>query len=276
MPLPGTDLKKVPVEVIVEALGPIEIPVDDKGKAALDIEFRLVARAEGEIVDRYERSFTAQVKPDGVEALRRAFRVEGRLSLVPGVYEFQSSIRLGDPPQLASWATTVAVPPPKKSTGLTFAGVILTSESESGSPLLSRPQIPDELDSLSLKPGARILPATHDDFESGDNLLAFFWMKGLPESGEKPPKLDLSVTIADEGRQTVAVPTTMLFFGTEPTGGYRALARISVSALPAGRYSLRLSAGLSGTDQPPAEHVQSFTLLAKVRPPVTSSSVPKP
>ena len=98
--LPGSDPKKVPVEVVIEALGPIQLPVDAQGGAALDVEFRLVARAEGEIVDRYESSFTARVKPDGVAAIQRAFRVEGRLSLVPGIYQFQGSVRLGDPP---SW-----------------------------------------------------------------------------------------------------------------------------------------------------------------------------
>jgi hypothetical protein len=94
-------------------------------------------------VDRYERSFTARVKPDGVAAIRKSFRVEGRLSLVPGIYEFQSSIRLGDPPQLASWTATVAVPPPPKATGPTFAGVLLSAESGAESPLLSRPMIAD-------------------------------------------------------------------------------------------------------------------------------------
>jgi VWFA-related protein len=112
LPLPGTDPKKVPVDVVIEALGPIQLPTDAQGGAALDVEFHLVARAAGEVVDRYERSFTARVKPDGVAAIRDAFRVEGRLSLVPGIYELQGSVRLGEPPQLATWSGTVAVPPP--------------------------------------------------------------------------------------------------------------------------------------------------------------------
>lgn len=277
VPLPGVDPKKVPVEVVVEVLGPVQIHQDTTGKAALDVEFRLVARVEGEIVDRYERSFTAQVKPDGVEAVRRGFRVEGRLSLVPGVYDFQSSIRLGDPPQLASWTGKVAVPPPKKTPGPAFAGVLLTSESETASPLLSRPQISDGSDSLALKPGARILPATYDGFETGGSLLAFFWIRGFPEPGEKPPGLDLSVNIVDVRNQTASLPTSILFFGTEPTGGYRALARIDASALSAGAYALHLSAALTGQVGPTARHSESFVLHAKeAPPPVTSSSVPAP
>jgi VWFA-related protein len=277
LPLPGMDPKKVQVDVVVEALGPIQIPADAKGRASLDVEFRLVARAEGEVVDRYERSFTAQVKPEGVEAIRRAFRVEGRLSLVPGIYEFQSSIRLGDPPQLASWTATVAVPPPKRATEPAFAGVVLTSESERASPLLSRPQVSDDRDPLTLKPGARILPATYDGFDAGGNLLVFFWIEGLPDAGEKPPELDLSVNIADARNQPATLPTTILYFGIEPTGGYRALARINASSLPPGAYSLKLTAGLTGQDGPRARHAESFTLHAKETPPsATSSSVPTP
>jgi VWFA-related protein len=280
VPLPGSDPKKVPVNVVIEALGPIQLPTDAHGGAALDIEFRLVARVDGEIVDRYERSFTARVRPEGVAALRNAFRVEGRLSLVPGVYELQGSVRLWEPPQLASWTATVAVPPPAKGTTPTIAGVVLSADNAAEAPLLSRPSIPDEVDPLVLKPGARILPATHVDFESGGSLLVLFWLKGFPEAGEKAPALDLSVNIADAQGHTVALPTQILFFGKEASGGYRAAARIDAASLLPGAYALRLAAVLAGSEAQPAQRTVPFTLRARepARAPAaaTSSSAGSP
>jgi hypothetical protein len=83
--LPTADPRKVPVEVVVEALGPIDVPVGADGAGTLDLELRIVARAAGEIVDRYERTLQAKVRPGGIEALRKALRAEGRLVLVPGL-----------------------------------------------------------------------------------------------------------------------------------------------------------------------------------------------
>jgi hypothetical protein len=277
-PLPGADPKKVPVGVVIEALGPIQLPIDAKGGAALDVEFRLVARAEGEVVDRYERSFTARAKPDGVADIRKAFRVEGRLSLVPGIYEFQASVRLGEPPQLASWSSTVAVPPPSKAATPSFVGAVVNAIDETQSPLLSRPQIPDDLDPLTLKPGVRVLPATLVEFESG-KLLVLFWLRGVPEVPGKPPELDLAVGVADAQGAALSVPTKILFFGKEPSGGYRAVAQVDAATLVPGVYSLRLAAGAAGVgDTSRAHRSISFTIRLKDPPPAatTSSSAPAP
>lgn len=277
LPLPGIDPKKVPVDVVIEALGPIELPLEGKAEAALDVEFRLVARAEGEVVDRYERSFTAKVKPNGVAEIRKAFRVEGRLSLVPGIYEFQGSVRLGSPPQLASWTATVAVPPPPKGSSPAFVGAVVSAADAGQSPLLSRPQLADDADPLLLKPGVRMLPATQSEFETGGNLLVLFWLRGIPEVADVMPELDLSVAVADGKGQPVALPTKILFFGKEPSGGFRAVAQVDATTLAAGRYSLKLSAGIGGSELPPAHHAVSFTLRSKESAPAaTSSSAPTP
>ena len=276
-PLPGSDPKKVPVEVVMESLGPIDLPVDAQGAAALDVEFRLVARAEGEVVDRYTRSFTARVKPDGVAAIRKAFRVEGRLSLVPGIYEIQGTVRLEAPPQLASWSATVPVPPPPKGTAPAFVGVVVNAENQTEAPLLSRPPIPDESDPLVLRPGARILPATQNDFEIGRSLLVLFWLRGIPDTGEEPPALDISVDVADSDGRAIERPTKMLFFGKEPSGGYRGVTRVDVSSLTPGTYALHLTAGATGSEGPPAHQSVSFILHPKdAGPAATSASAGSP
>jgi VWFA-related protein len=274
--LPGSDAKKVPVEVVIEALGPIQLPIDAQGGAALDVEFRLVARAEGEIVDRYERSFTARVKPEGVASIQKAFRVEGRLSLVPGIYQFQGSVRLGDPPQLASWSETVAVSPPPKGTAPAFVGVVVNAENRPEAPLLSRPAVPDESDPLVLKPGVRILPATRDDFETGASLLVLFWLRGITDAGEQAPALDLTFEIADGEGHPVALQTKILFFGKEPSGGYRAVARLDTAELKPGTYTARLAAGVAGQEAPPARQTVTFTLHAKEATAATSASAGLP
>ena len=276
-PLPGVDPKKLPVEVVIEALGPILLPIDAQGGAALDVEIRLVARAAGEVVDRYERSFTARIKPDGVGEVRQGFRVEGRLSLVPGIYEVQGSVRLAEPPQLASWSSTIAVPPPSKAATPSFAGAFVNAIDETPSPLLSRPPVAEASDPLLLKQGVRVLPATLVEFTSG-RLLVLFWLRGVPESPEKPPDLDLSVAVADGQGQTITVPTQIVFFGKEPTGGYRAVAQVDATTLTPGAYSIRLAAGVDGSGARRAHHAIAFTILPKeVRPDATtSSSAPAP
>ena len=274
--LPGSDPKEVPVEVIIEALGPIQLPVNAQGGAALDVEFRLVARAGGEIVDRYERSFTARVKQDGVAVIQKGFRVEGRLSLVPGIYQLQGSVRIGDPPQLASWSSPFAVTPPPKGTVPAFVGVVLSAENESEAPLLSRPPIAEELDPLSLRPGTRILPATRADFETGGSLLALFWLRGVPDAGDQPPALDLTFEITDGEGRPVVLQTQILFFGKEPSGGYRAVARLDTASLTQGTYVLRLAAGVTGQDSPPARESVAFTVHAKEAAVPTSVSAGPP
>jgi hypothetical protein len=274
--LPGSDPKKVPVEVVIEALGPIQLTINTQGGAALDVEFHLVARAEGEIVDRYERSFTARVRPDGVAAIQRAFRVEGRLWLVPGIYQLQGTVRLGDPAQLASWSSTVAVPPPPKGNAPAFVGVVLSAEQESEAPLLSRPPTPDESDPLSLKPGARILPPTRGDFEVGGSLLALFWLRGIPDAGDQPPALDLTFEIADGEGRPVASQNKILFFGKEASGGYRAVARLGTATLTPGRYALHLAAKVAGQEGPTARESVSFALQAKDPTAATSASAGSP
>jgi len=276
-PLPGTDPKKVPVEVVVEALGPIQLPTDAQGAAGLDVEFRLVARAEGEIVDRYERSFTARVKPEGVAAIRKGFRVEGRLALVPGIYEIQSSVRLGDPPQLATWISTVAVAPTPKGPAPAFAGALLSADSETDSPLLTSPPPTETGDPLTLRAGVRVLPATHTDFEAGRGLLVLFWLRGFSDAGEKPPELNLAVEITDPQGKTVTLPTKLLFFGPAQGGGYRVLARIDAASLKPGTYALKLAAGVEGQPEQTARHTVSFALhTPDVAAAVTSSSAPTP
>jgi VWFA-related protein len=265
VPLPSADPKKVPVAVVLEALGPIDIPLDGQGQGALDVEFRLVARAAGEIVDRYERSFTAKVKPDGVGAIRRAFRVEGRLSLVPGIYDVQGTLRLAAPAQLATWTATVAVPPPPKGTSAVFSGAVVTSESGTASPLLSRPNIPEEGDALVLKPGVRMLPPTSLDFDAGGALLVVFWVKGIPEVDGKP-QATLGATVLDSDGKPIDLPSAILFFGPEPAGGYRGLVRLDAKALPAGSYALRLEAGAPGGASPPARLTVAFSLISPSAP----------
>lgn len=277
VPLPGKDPKKVPVTVVVEALGPLEFDVDATGAAAIDVEFRVVARVDGEVVDRYERSFTAKVKPEGVAAIREGWRVEGTLSLLPGIYEFQATARLASPPRLGSWTSTVMVPPPSTGKSPIVAGIVLSSERGSSSPLLSRPSGAEENDPLTLKPGSRILPPTNADFDSGEPLVALFWLKGMDGENPESPSLDLSLKVADADGKTHDVPSTLVFFGQDPTGGYRGMARIDVSELPAGPYVLQVTAGPKGSSAPPARAATRFSLQAPVgagSPKLTSSSAP--
>jgi len=250
-PLPAADPKKIPVEVVMEAVGPLDLPTSADGTGALDIDFRVVARAAGEIVDRYERSFTAKVKPEGVAALRRGFRLEGRLGLPPGIYEVQGTIRLANPKQVATWTATAAVPPQSKKATPVVAGILLAPEPDAASPILSRPTVPEDVDPLTLKPGMRVAPSTTPDVDPGAALLVVFWLRGVPEA-EGKPKVDLSVKVLDAQSRALDLGTELLLFRPEPTGGYRGLAP----------YALRLEAGAAGGTSP-ARQTVPFTIVAR-------------
>jgi hypothetical protein len=215
--------------------------VASDGRGALDIEFRLVARAAGEVVERYERTFTAKVPPDGIEALRRSLRAEGRLALPPGVYELQGTLRLLEPPQLASWTSTLAVPPQSREGSLAIGAAFLVADREPVSPLVSRPEIPGDADPLTLSAGGRVLPPTTVDFETGSAMDVVFWIRGVPLVDGKP-KLDLSIHVLDAEGKVIEAPSQLALFMPEPTGGYRALARIDARALAPGSYGVRVEA----------------------------------
>jgi VWFA-related protein len=136
--LPSADPRKIPVSIVVEAVGPMEIKTSSEGSGALDVEFRLVARADGEVVARYDRAFTTKIRPEGLATLKDAWRVEGRLALVPGIYEVQGSLRVNDPPQLATWSSTIAVPPPPPAAVLAISGAYLAADGPRASTLLNR------------------------------------------------------------------------------------------------------------------------------------------
>ena len=250
IPLPSADARKIPVAVVLEALGPIAVPVAKDGTGALDIEFRLVARAAGEVVDRYERTFTANVRPDGVEALQRSLRAEGRLALTPGVYELQGTLRLLEPPQLASWTSVLAVPPQGREGSLSISAAFLVADRAPVAPLVSRPEVPGDADPLNLGAGGRVLPPTTVDFETGSAMDVVFWLRGVPLVDGKP-KLDLAIHVLDAEGKVVEVPSRLALFVPEPTGGYRALARIEARGLPPGSYGVRLEAK-TASDNPGA------------------------
>jgi VWFA-related protein len=269
--LPTADSKKVPVAVVIEALGPVGIGKDTQGESLIELDFHLVARAAGEVVARYDRTSTVKIKPVGVDFVRRAFRVEGRLDLVPGIYEFQGTVRLADPPQLASWSAQVAVQPPPKGNVPAFVGVTLSSESETDAPVLSRPTFAAGADAFLVKPDLPFRPAAGPEFETGAPLFVLFWLKGLPAEPGEVPKFDLGVHVEDGEGKSVETPSQLLFFGPEPTGGYRGLLGLDLSHLAVGAYALRLSATPKDASVPAAR--TSMPLI--VAPPSTRPPAPQ-
>ena len=258
--LPAADPRKIPIAVVVEALGPVDLSADASGAAALNVEFHLVARVAGEIVDRYDRSFTARVRREGVEAIKRALRIEGRLTLPPGIYELQGVVRLEDAKQLATWRETIAVPPLPSGAHLALAGAFLMSDSASQSPLLSGPQIPADQDPLVLKSGVRVLPATLPEFDAGSALFAVFWLRGVPLENGKP-RADLTIDVVDDAGAVAKAPSDILLFASEPSGGYRVLARLDARALAPGAFSVRIRAKTGADDPSPAQRTLPFTLV---------------
>jgi VWFA-related protein len=274
--LPGGSADGVPVVVVVEALGPIAFPPDDANGAKIDLDFNLVARAGGEIVRRYSRSLSARVKPEGVGAVRRSFRVEGRLQLPPGHYDVQANLRINEPPQFGSWVAPVTVAPPPADGALRFAGLLLAEPEEGAAPLLPtwKPTL-GQADPLQLKDGLRLLPSTHSDYGPGD-VLALFWLRGLLRANGESPKLDIGVHVTDVAGGDHAVQSRMLMFRPDGSGGDLCLVSVSVASLPAGAYALRLEARDLAADST-AEIRASFAVnRAEQAPAPPASARPKP
>jgi len=272
--LPSADPRKIPVSIVVEAVGPMEIKTSSEGSGALDVEFRLVARADGEVVARYDRAFTTKIRPEGLATLKDAWRVEGRLALVPGIYEVQGSLRVNDPPQLATWSSTIAVPPPPPAAVLAISGAYLAADGPRASTLLNRPDIPATADPLALSDGSRVLlPATTNDFDADQALLLVGWLRNVPLV-EGKPRLNLGVHVIDSTGKAVDVPTELLQFAPEATGGHRLLARVGAGGLPSGSYALRVEASPETGDATPVRRTIPFTVHARSETPARASSAP--
>jgi VWFA-related protein len=277
VPLPAAASPKIPVTVVIEALGPVDIPADSQGTGKVDLDVRIVARAADEVVARYERGITATLKK-GIEAVRAGFRVEGRLELVPGIYEIQGTIRLAAPAQVGTWTGIVAVPPPPKLAVPAIIGPLLSSDGNSAAPLLSQPPLQEAIDPLSVKPGVRFLPAPSSDFVTGQSLLTLFWLKDFAPPGDKPPAIDVAVRVLDSGGGPVTAPSQLVYFGPSAAGGFSVIARLDCSRLPSGTYLVQVSA--TPPDQKVAVSRRSapFTLRARDVPlgvsASTSSSAP--
>jgi len=234
----------VPVVAVVEAVGPIELDRRAGGGAELDVDFFLVARTGEDVFGRYARSIRTRIRPGGEDAVRRSFRLEGRLSLPPGAYDLQATVRIGSPPQLGIWSGSVLVPVPEAPRGATleFARTLLAPR-EASSPLLLRfeESEPGE-DPLSVGSAGRVLPATEPVFDSEGGLVALFWLQGLPASSEAGPRLRVAARVRDQGEQLRPVPSELLSLAPDGDRGLRGAFLFDISSLGTGTYHLELEA----------------------------------
>lgn len=232
-----------PVVVVAEALGPVALLPHERGGAEIELDFFAVARAGEDVIGRFSRSFSSRIKPGGVEPIQKAFRLEGRLNLPPGHYELQVTVRIAAPPQIGVWTGPLAVPAPSTSrdSRLEITSFVLAAQGDGGSPLLLRFEEPgDGGDPLSLLSGGRILPATEPSYEPGGGLLALFWLRGLPASGEADPKVQITPRILDEKGARRAAPARLLELRPDGPRGHRGVVAFDISALEEGVYRLEV------------------------------------
>jgi len=247
--LPSENGGPARVAVVVEALGPVELPRGENGDATLDLDFIVVARAGGEVVARADRPLSATVKAQGVAAVEKGFRLEAALALPPGAYQIQANVRMDRPAQFASWTSDVVVPPSSEDPGLRFEEVVLAPPPDAA-PLLV--QVRDEKDPFTLGTQVRLLPTTAPSYPVPGVLNAMFWIRGLatPEGGA--PKLALVVEVADGTGKTRALPAKLAMFRPDGRGGHRGLVEVELTGLEPGGYALTLRATDQGPEGKPA------------------------
>lgn len=254
---------RIPVAVVAEVLGPVRFPTDAEGNGTLDLDFFAVARVGDEVVGRYSKRFAARVRSEGAGALRDAFRLEGRMSLPPGLYDLQTSVRIENPPQFGSWTGSLAVQPQGGSSPR-ISAAWLAADGPRASPLVSRAELPEgAADPLAMAPGVRVLPAVAFGWKRGDPLLAVLWLKDLvPGDGGAPPrlKIDVAATSADGAE---AVPTgKLLLFEPDGPGRWRALIEVDTGTLEPGPWRLRISARDLGAEAPASSVRLPFSVEA--------------
>ena len=263
LPFP-TSSGAMPVVVVAEALGPLEHPADGQGGAKLDLDFFLIARAGGEIVSRYTRNVTGAMKAGGAEAVRRAFRLEGRLDLAPGIYDLQAIVRINDPPQLGTWKAQLVVhgPAPAEEGGLRITGLVLSS-AEGASPLLAKVESrAGSVDPFQIGERLRLLPATRESYPAPGQLVALFWLDGLPVPETGAPKIDVRLTVEDAEGAVREAPSQLLAFVPRAGGGHSGLVGLDLAPLPAGAYRLRLHVA---EREPPSASADATSAFRVVR-----------
>jgi VWFA-related protein len=271
-PLPAGETDRIPIVVVLQVVGPVELPVNAEGASNLDLDVRIVARAAEEIVSRYERGFTATLKR-GSDPVRAGFRIEGRLELPPGIYDVQGTVRLAAPAQLATWAGTVAVPPQSK-TSPTILGPMLIAADDAAVPLLSQPPQP-AADALAVKSGTRFLPATASEFAPEQPLLAMFWLKGFASADDPSPSVEFSANLVDAAGTVVPAPSQLLYFGRAGSGALCAIVRFDNASVRAGTYLLQVAATPPGAATAITRRTSPFAVRqATSTPGVTSASGP--
>jgi hypothetical protein len=251
--LPSADGGSARVGVVVEALGPVQLSRAENGAATVDLDFIVVARAGGEVVARSDRPLSATVKPQGVAAVEKGFRLETALALPPGSYEIQANVRMERPAQFASWTTDVVVPPSTSETALRFEEVVLAPPADAA-PLLI--QVREEKDPFALGPQTRLLPATAPSYTVPGVLNAMFWIQGLTAPEGATPKLALVVEVADGAGKTRTLPAQLAMFQPDGRGGHRGLVEIELAGLEPGGYALTLRATDQRADGAPAAVVR--------------------
>ncbi len=251
--LPGPNGGPARVGVVVEALGPVELPRGDGGEATIDLDFIVVARAGGEVVARADRPLSATVKAQGVAAVEKGFRLEAALALPPGPYDIQANVRMDRPAQFASWSAPVVVPAATEDAALRFEEVVLGPPPDAP-PLLV--QVREEKDPFSLGAQARLLPATAPSYTVPGVLPALFWIRGLRTPEGAAPKLQLAVEVADGTGKTRTLPAKLAMFQPDGRGGHRGLVEIELAGLEPGGYALTLRATDQGQAEKPAAVVR--------------------
>ncbi|HEX4825055.1 MAG TPA: VWA domain-containing protein [Candidatus Polarisedimenticolaceae bacterium] len=272
-PLPAGAADRIPVVVVIEAIGPVELASSPEGISNLDLDIRIVARVADDVVARYERGFTAVLKK-GSDAVKSGFRVEGRLALPPGIYDLQGTVRLATPPQIATWTASVTVPPQPKTPSPALTGPMMILENDAAVPLLSQPAETAAPDPLAVKPGARFLPATASDFVVGQPVLAMFWMRGF--TSPENPSAEFAVTFLDAGGGPVTAPSTLVYYGPSSNGELSAIVRLESAALTPGTYFVQISAKAPGAQAPVTRRTAPLIFRSRGTPQAaaTSSSAP--
>ncbi len=262
---------RVPVVLVVEALGPLDYPSDGQGGAKLDLDFFLNARAGGEIVGRYSRTVSGAMRAGGADAVRKAFRLEGRLDLAPGSYDVQAIVRINDPPQLGTWKAQLVVPAmPAGAGALEITGLMLSPPAAEASPLLARVESPPgTVDPLQFGEGVRLLPATRATYPAPGELVALFWLRGLALTETGAPKVDVHVVVQGTDGVVRETPSRLLAFVPRPDGGHAGLVGLDLAPLPAGAYVLRLQVDQRAPEPATAHAASTFRVVRADTPPVS-------
>ncbi len=243
------------VTFAIQTYSAIQPFINDQGNGIVDMTLKIYANAGQITVDSKEKDIKAILKPEGVQALGRGFRIMEYFDVVPAIYDFQIFLRLNGLSKYTIWSKALEVPKFKESD--LDLGTFSIAMAES-SPLIFDSYIDSSMEGaksdtgslgspFELKNGMKISPVATRSFREGESIFLFYKvMNAKRNEGNGKPDIGMTFKLvpldADEKVEESSIQASVLYFAPEKEGNsFDAIIELKIIEYKPGFYLLRAS-----------------------------------